>query len=135
VCVVYCSNFPTGRLCLYYRWQSVVGANSNIFGLQSIIHSNGLTNHPVTELRSDLMTGNWSRSFDRQYWLLFISICLLGILSTLPQMYQSEDSPRIPFGVAQIGYIILEWSSHSLILILLLDKVFRLEEFLGPFRY
>jgi glycyl-tRNA synthetase len=30
-------------------------------------------------------------------------------------MYQSEDSPRIPFGVAQI------------------DKVFRLEEFLGPF--
>jgi hypothetical protein len=114
VCVVYCSNFPTGRLCLYYRWQSVVGANSNIFGLQSIIHSNGLTNHPVTELRSDLMT---------------------GILSTLPQMYQSEDSPRIPFGVAQIGYIILEWSSHSLILILLLDKVFRLEEFLGPFRY
>jgi hypothetical protein len=75
-------------------WQSVVGANSNIFGLQSIIHSNGLTNHPVTELRSDLMT---------------------GILSTLPQMYQSEDSPRIPFGVAQI------------------DKVFRLEEFLGPF--
>ena len=41
----------------YFRWQSVVGVNSNVFGLESIIYPNGLTNYPVTQLRSDLMSG------------------------------------------------------------------------------
>ncbi|XP_062507956.1 DNA polymerase subunit gamma-2, mitochondrial-like [Corticium candelabrum] len=67
-------------------WQSLVGVNQNMFGLECAMSSNGLTESamPLSSLRFDLMTD------------------VFKLLSCMPQLLESH---QLPFGIAQIGKI------------------------------